>query len=163
MIRPLTAALLAFFAAFAPAQAETEEEQRLAVAHELIGVIGGADMYRQLFDVTIAQMWPGIEARSPGVSKEDLRIYREEFAAALQGEVEAMIDETAKIYMRHLTIEEMQASIGFYQSPAGQTLLKKLPIIMGEAMELGTRLGGAIGENAVSKAKARMTERGVEL
>lgn len=163
MLKTVAAAFVVLFVISSPARAETEEEQRLAIAGKLIDAIGGADMYRQLFDVTIAQMWPQIEAKNPGVSEKDLLIYKEEFAAALQNEVQSMIVETAKIYARHLSIEEMQASIDFYQSPAGNSLLKKLPVIMGEAMELGTRLGGAIGENAANKAKTRMKERGVEL
>lgn len=162
MLKSFLPLILAVAVLFNSAQAETQEE-RIIVARELIDVIGGADMYRQMFEVTVNEMWPAIEAKSPGVSKKDLQIYKEEFAIALQGEIEGMIDATADIYARNLTMEEMRASIDFYRSAAGQALLAKLPVIMGEALQLGARLGAKVGENAVTRARSRMKERGVDL
>jgi len=49
------------------------------------------------------------------------------------------------IYTRHLTIEDMRASIEFYESPAGQKLLDKTPAIMEDSMKAGEQWGLELG------------------
>jgi hypothetical protein len=164
MFRSVLFALSAlFFTSLAPAHAADGEAERAAIARELIEIIGGAQMFSQMVDVSLAQSWPAIEEQNPDLSKKDLRIFKEEFAAALRAEVDVIIGETAKIYARHLSVGEMRASINFYKSPEGRAMLTKLPVIMSEAVELGNRFGSKVSANALERARERVKERGVEL
>ncbi len=164
MQRSILAALTAVLLnALAPAYAEEVEGAHLAAARELIAVIGGAEMYGQMIDVSLAQTWPAIEKQNPNLSKKDLDLAKKELSVALREEVEFLVDETAKIYARHLTVGEMQASIAFYKSPEGKAMLSKLPVIMGEAMELGSRYGAKVSESALERARQRLKEQGVEI
>lgn len=162
MLKPIIALIAFCAAALSPAFAD-EPTKELELAHELLKVIGGADMYNQLFDVSINAAFSEIETQSPKAKKEDLEVFREEFTAAIREEIDTLIDETAKIYERNLSVEEMQASLEFYRSPAGQSMLKKLPVITGEAMTLGAKFSKTASEKAYARAIERTRKRGVEL
>jgi len=47
-----------------------------------------------------------------------------------------MIDSIAPIYQKHLTRGDVDALIAFYSTPTGQKLLKEMPEISAEAMQI---------------------------
>lgn len=40
-----------------------------------------------------------------------------------------------EIYQKHFTEEELQATLKFYQSPEGSSMMKKMPLMMGDMMQ----------------------------
>jgi len=57
------------------------------------------------------------------------------------------------IYKKHMTEEELDGIITFYKSSAGQSYLKKSPLIMTESMQAGSEWGGKIAAKIVEKLK----------
>ncbi|MEM9888320.1 MAG: DUF2059 domain-containing protein [Bacteroidota bacterium] len=55
------------------------------------------------------------------------------------------------IYQKHLSGEELDAIIAFYESPEGQSLIAKSPLIMQESMQVGAAWGEEIGERIAEK------------
>lgn len=60
--------------------------------------------------------------------------------------VDDLLDAIVPIYQKHLTKADLDAVTAFYSSPPGQKILKELPAIMSEAMQVG----GEIGRRAVA-------------
>ena len=54
---------------------------------------------------------------------------------------EALNDKIASVYAKHLTIEDMQGALEFFNSPVGQNILDKNPAIMQESMKIGQEWG----------------------
>jgi len=61
-----------------------------------------------------------------------------------------MIDALVLIYQKHLSKSDLDAILVFYASPAGQKVLKEMPAILAESMEVGGEIGrkkmGAINQ-----------------
>ena len=68
--------------------------------------------------------------------------------------MDEMVDALVPIYQKHLTKADLAAITAFYSSPAGQKILKELPAIMSESMQIG----GAIGQR-VFAAKGEELDR----
>jgi len=66
-----------------------------------------------------------------------------------------LVQELVPIYKKHLLESEIDAIIAFYSSEAGQSLLKKTPLIMQESMSIGAAWGQKIGENLVKKMQEK--------
>ncbi len=55
------------------------------------------------------------------------------------------------VYQKHMTIEDLDAVIAFYESPAGVKYAQKTPFIMQESMQVGSQWGLKIGNDLVEK------------
>lgn len=66
-----------------------------------------------------------------------------------------LVDLAVPIYVKHLTSEEMAATIAFYSSPEGQAVLRKLPVILAESMAAGQQWGEALGRRVADRLAAR--------
>lgn len=55
------------------------------------------------------------------------------------------------IYVKNLTREEMAATIQFYRSPVGQSVIRKLPAILQESMAVGQQWGQQLGRDAMER------------
>ncbi|HEX9934648.1 MAG TPA: DUF2059 domain-containing protein [bacterium] len=67
----------------------------------------------------------------------------------------SLVQLCVPIYERHLSHSDIKELIRFYESPAGQRLIKVLPVIMQESMEAGQRWGQEIGQKAVQKLREK--------
>jgi hypothetical protein len=107
-----------------------------------------------------------LQKELPEASKEEL--------AQLQGMVDEMIDDIDKdypmdailkdlvpIYQRHLTKSDSDQLIVFYSSPVGQRMLRELPAITSEAMQVSNSYLQPRMEAAISKLRAKV-ERMIE-
>ena len=55
--------------------------------------------------------------------------------------MDEMLDAIVPIYQKHLTRSDLAAVTAFYSSPSGQKILKELPAIMSESMQVGGEIG----------------------
>ncbi len=107
-----------------------------------------------------------LQKELPEASKEE--------RAQLQGMIDEMIDDIDKdypmdailqdmvpIYQRHLTKSDSDQLMAFYSSPVGQRMLRELPAITSEAMQVSSSYLQPRMEAAISKLKAKV-ERMVE-
>jgi len=70
---------------------------------------------------------------------------------------ESGIDELTKmlvpVYQKHLTLEDLQAIIAFYNTPVGKKYAEKTPLITQESMQVGQLWGAEIGSRIAQKIK----------
>ena len=102
-----------------------------------------------------------LQKELPEASKEE--------RAQLQGIIDEMIDDIDKdypmdailkdmvpIYQRHLTKSDSDELITFYSSPIGQKVLRELPAITTEAMQVSSSYLQPRMEAAISKLKEKV-------
>ncbi|WP_396603103.1 DUF2059 domain-containing protein [Algibacter sp. R77976] len=80
----------------------------------------------------------------------------EDFFDKLQKEfqtsaINELNDLLIPVYHNHLSKEDLEVVIEFYESPTGQRFVSKTPVIMQEAMVIGEKWGKGIGEKVVKE------------
>jgi len=58
------------------------------------------------------------------------------------------------IYAQHFTIEELDAIIAFYKTPAGQSVLEKMPLVLQDSMLIGQHWGTEIAQQILDDLAA---------
>lgn len=54
--------------------------------------------------------------------------------------LDELVQETAKLYARHFTINELHQIAVFYKTPVGAKMLATMPQLTGESMQIGQRV-----------------------
>jgi len=129
--------------ATAASAGEPSREEELA--KQLMEVSGVGEMLQQF----MTQMAQSLRSSQGEASEE----FWDEFLA--QADLEGLEEAVAGIYLTHFTAEEMEASLEFYRSPAGQSILQKMPVVMQEAMAIGQQWGMELGQKISDELEAR--------
>lgn len=111
------------------------------LARQMITLTGGADIAKQV----LQRMVEIFRQQNPSVPPE----FWEEFVASAN--TDRLVEITVPIYVQHLTVEEMTAAIEYYSSPAGQSLLKKLPVLVQESMSAGQTWGEELARDIAER------------
>ena len=141
----LTAALLVSTCLPSAEAAEPTPEQ----VHRLLDVMNAGEMGVQMMTTMINQF----QMMMPEVPAE----YWEEFLARVQAE--DLNGIVAPIYQRHFTEDEVVAMTDFYESPIGQVVLSKMPVVLEESMAAGQ----VWGEQLVNDLIEDLLEKGYEV
>ena len=94
-------------------------------------------MFRQQQSNVPTEIWVDLEKEMNKTSMDDL------------------ISMLIPVYSKHLTIEDLNELIKFYESPVGQKYAEKNPLIMQESMQVGQHWGQKIGMEFVNKLKEK--------
>lgn len=106
----------------------------------------------ETFENTIVFMIDNFKTRYPDVKSEFWDELEEQF---LDTSMKQLVDMYAVVYVKYMTIEDLDEIILFYKSPVGKKLAKNTPLITEEAMLVGQEWGRKIGENIVLKLKEK--------
>lgn len=138
----LTLAVLTAGVTVASGEQPSREEE---LARELLEVSGGGALGTQV----MTQMIQSFRTANPEVPGELWDRFLE------QADPQELEDMVLPIYVKHLTAEEMEASIAFYSTPIGQSILEKLPVVMQESMQAGQQWGMKLGQQIAEELEAR--------
>ena len=142
-------ALLVVVVTTAPTPAAQAQDATDAQIRKLLDVMNSGDMGVQIMSEMIGQF----ATIYPDVPQE----YWDEFMARVDaGDLDDMV---TPIYQRHFSEEEVLAMTEFYETPLGQSVLAKLPVVMQESMAAGQ----AWGEQLVRDLLADLEEEGYEV
>ncbi len=64
---------------------------------------------------------------------------------------ESLVELVIPIYDKYLSHDEIKDIIRFYESPSGRKLVKVLPMITEESMDVGRKWGEGIGKKLIEK------------
>jgi hypothetical protein len=118
--------------------AEVPTESSIKV---LLDKSGSSEMGLQAMN----QMIPALKQMAPELSEG----FWDEFQKQIDiSELENMI---IPIYQKHLTQEDIDATIQFYDTKAGRNFMSKMPIIMQESMTAGQQWGQGIAQKVMQK------------
>lgn len=127
-------------------QAENADAPDKADVVKFLEVMHARSQMVQTLNEMVKQMKLGAEdgfkQKIPNATTEQLakvdRLFDTIFSAL---PVDEMMDAMVPIYQKHLTKSDLMAITAFYSSPPGQKILKELPGIMSEAMQVGGEIG----------------------
>lgn len=128
-----------------PRARRNPRRQRPLLARQLVELTGGGDLGKQMLE----QMVDAFRASDPSIPDA----FWDEFVASV--DASELVEMAIPIYVKHLTSEEMAATIAFYSSPEGQAVLRKLPLILSESMAAGQQWGEALGRRVAERLAAR--------
>lgn len=78
-----------------------------------------------------------MKKRHPEVTNEQMAQYDSMMQETMKNyPVDAMLDDMVPVYQKHLTKGDVDAMSGFYSSPTGKKLLKEMPAMTTEAMQV---------------------------
>ena len=107
----------------------------------------------ETFDVAIKQMFSMFKTQFTNVSVDIWEELEKDFMKASMND---LIDMLVPIYSKHLTIDDLNELIRFYESPVGKKYAEKNPLIVQESMQVGQQWGQKIG----AEFEKKMQERG---
>lgn len=84
----------------------------------------------------------GFKEKVPDATPEQLAQVDQLFDGLFKAlPIDEMVDAIVPVYQRHLTKTDLAAITAFYSSSAGQKILKEMPAIMSESMQVGGDIG----------------------
>ncbi len=106
---------------------------------------GAGDMGIQMMNL----MLPSFKKNMPDVP--------EKFWTDIMSEIDAnqIIELVIPVYQKHLSEDEIQAIITFYDTPEGKKFIKVQPVIMQESYVIGQQWGKKIAMQIVEKYKTQ--------
>ena len=125
------------------AQEDAAHARKIEHIQKLIVLMGGEKMAEQMFE----QMSQSMRASMPG-SERGLQEFRKEF------DIKRMTDIVIASYDKNMTDDDIQAIIGFYESPAGKRLLQAMPKLMSEMVAGSMEIGRDMMEKMRKKAES---------
>ena len=105
----------------------------------------GAD---KLGEQVLQQMIASLKPLAPNVPEEFWTQFHQEF------DMNKMIDLLIPVYTKHLTHEDVQAAIAFYETPAGKNLIAAQPKIVADSMVIGQRWGQELAQKIMARLQA---------
>jgi hypothetical protein len=85
------------------------------------------------------------------------------FMPVFQRHMDEMTDNLATVYAQNFTVDDMQAIINFYNSPAGQKFLDKSPQIMGQYMKQSQPLLIEIAREALADFTSKLKQNNLQV
>ena len=113
---------------------------------------------RKLMDIT------GMAKLGPGVAEQVMASFREAYPKvpeSLWTELQKQMDPASvvtlmvPVYDRHFTADEVKQLIAFYETPLGKKVLKELPGVTTESMQIAETWGYKTGERMAGQLEAK--------
>ncbi|MEH6657934.1 DUF2059 domain-containing protein [Leeuwenhoekiella marinoflava] len=104
------------------------------------------------FQVAIKQVFNMYKQQKPGVPDE---VWGELESSFSKTSIDDLAEMLTPVYKKSLTQSDLQAIIGFYQTPIGQKFAEKTPAITQESMQVGQQWGMKLGQKVMSKLQEK--------
>ncbi|MBT5414707.1 MAG: DUF2059 domain-containing protein [Rhodospirillaceae bacterium] len=140
-----------------------DEDEKFALAQELVGAAGMNSIAEQMTQNLIVEMTRSLKQTNPQLPEKANGIVQavvEETAEARMGDLNGQI---ARLYATSFTLEELQSLVAWYGSGIGKKALQVLPIIAQQSIELGKQWAGTVGQDAANEAVKKLEAEGYEL
>jgi hypothetical protein len=118
---------------------EKPDPAKLAAIRHLMEITNTAKMGSDLSNGITSQVRSAV---SHGIPPDQMQKFMDTFSQKFTGvdPADAVNDNTAAIYAKHFSMEDIQGLTKFYESPVGQRVLKSLPEAQEEAYSSGQQM-----------------------
>ncbi len=141
-VRRLLGSLLVLLVAAAPALAQTKRDaEKEKKIRRVLEVTGAQRMMSQM----AGQMIASFKKAQPEVPEEFWNRFEEKFSS------EDLIDQLVPIYDKYYSKQDLDGLLAFYESPVGQKVLKTMPQVMQESMQIGQAWGKQKAEEVLKE------------
>ncbi len=144
--------------ASAAAPAAPVDPAKAAVIRQLMQVTGAGKLGEEYVDL-ITQRVRQVVAnviQQPDRLQQFMDAFSKNFATRVTAA--QVNDAQIPIYANHLSIEDIQALLNFYQTPAGQRIIKALPLIVEESQNAGANMVQPAAMDALRQMAAQYPE-----
>jgi uncharacterized protein len=124
------------------ANAEVSQDKRIEI-EKMLRLTG----IEKMMDQMVTQLVSTFKTQQLGVPEE----FWTKFEKRLK--TRDLIDQLIPLYDKYYSLEDLRAANTFYESPAGQRILKATPQLMQESMKIGQEWGQKIGEELAQELK----------
>lgn len=119
-----------------------------ASVKKMLLVSGGAETFK----VVVPQMISMMKAQLPDVPASYWDEVQSEFSKAAFDELVALL---VPVYKKHLSQQDIEAVIKFYETPAGKKMAAASPQISSESMQIGQQWGMQLAGKIQNKLKEK--------
>ena len=142
--------------------AQAPDAARIAAAKQMMDVAGSAAQFDQVMPLMSQQMSQAFKNIAPGNATEIDDVFRQLVPKFIERKGE-LLDQIATLYATEMTLDELNAIVAFYRSPAGVKFASVQPKILRDSMALGQRWGQKIGAEFADEARRELKKRGIDL
>ena len=146
----------------ATTRAQSPDRARLNAAKEMMLQSGAVRQFDEAVPLMLDQMRQGFTSVAPDKGKEIREVFELLVPRFLQRKGE-LIDQIAALYAAELSLEDLNAVIGFYRSPVGIRFADIQPKILRESMQLGQTWGERLGMELHDEARRELRRRGINM
>jgi hypothetical protein len=94
------------------------------------------NMMHQMLPAMIAQQ----QKANPHLSEHDAQVISEAVGESMDGLMQKVIDRSIPLYATTFTEKELQDLVNFYDTPSGQAMLAKMPVLTTKMIPIVTEL-----------------------
>lgn len=142
--------------------AQTPDTTRIAAAKQMMELAGSGAQFDQVMPLMSQQMSQAFKNLAPGSATEIDDVFRQLVPKFIARKSE-LLDQIAALYATEMTLDELNAIVAFYKSPAGAKFSSVQPKILRGSMALGQRWGQKIGEELADEVRRELKKRGIDL
>ena len=142
--------------------AQAPDAARIAAAKQMMEMAGSAAQFDQVMPLMSQQMSQAFKNIAPGNATEIDDVFRQLVPKFIERKGE-LLDQIATLYATEMTLDELNAIVAFYKSPAGVKFASVQPKILRNSMALGQRWGQKIGAEFADEARRELKKRGIDL
>ena len=155
-----------FFVAvsFAGPQTLQAEEKPLAVvkAERLMDLFGAESTIEQMIVPMIDQITGIIIQANPSDGPVIRELMNDYFLPEFKNRLPEYMELSARLYAEHFNEAELDELIAFYETPLGQKMIAKFPVLTQESMQLGGLWGQQVAMDAYNKLLPKLKKRGLQ-
>lgn len=142
--------------------AQSPDPARIAAAKEMMELSGAVKQFDEAVPLMFDQLARSFTQMAPGKSRE-IREALDQLVPRFQQRKYELIDQIAALYAAELSLEDLNAVIGFYRSPVGIRFADIQPKILRESMQLGQTWGERLGMELHDEARRELRRRGINM
>ncbi len=149
---------LTFFPVFAAAAEPQVDSAKEVDIRRLLEITGASKLASNMVPQMAEQIKPLLEKSLPPGERRHQIVDTFVNKLAAKATPEGVVRMVIPIYDKHLTHEDIQGLIRFYESPLGQRYLKVLPNLMQESYAAGTQWGQEIAREVLREMQEEYPE-----
>jgi hypothetical protein len=139
--------LVAAAPALAQAKVDADKEKKIRRVLEITGT-------QRMMSQMAGQMIASFKKAQPNVPEEFWNRFEQKFGS------DDLIDQLIPVYDKYYSRQDLDGLVAFYESPLGQKLLKTMPQVMADSMQIGQAWGKQKAEEVMKELKEYEAKRG---
>ena len=145
------------------AEAQEVSPEALAASRELMTLTQSDRMLDQFLVMFTPQVSALIEKANPEKGPLVRKIMDEMMLPEMRKQIPEAIDEVAKVYSRHFSLEELNELIAFYKSPIGRKFVEQQSPLMADLSRVDQEWGQRATLKALRNLAPKLKEQGIDV
>ena len=149
----LAGALFAVTLWVAGPQSAIAQDKSAAVlrAEELMDLMRTEDLAQQIIGPTMEQVADIFTHANPEQGHLIKYLLKKHVVPEMEGRIPEFVGLSARLYAEHFTAAELEEMIAFYETPLGQKMIDKLPVLQQQSAQLGGLWAERVTMDAIEK------------